>query len=99
MYMNSKNVFYVVVGSKGNVPINSGQFRWEASRVVTTKQITVGSELENVGIATVHAKYPAMAVLERRSESFLPMSYDHPKGAEELAAAGYFFNGTLSMTI
>ena len=81
------------------MPILSGTFRWEASKVVTNDQMTVASELEDVGIATVHAKYPAMAVLERRSESFLPMSYDHPKGAEELAAAGYFFNGNVPLPL
>lgn len=60
---------------------------------MTPAQITVGSELEGVGIATVHAKHPPMAVYDRRKESYLSISYDHPKGAEELATAGFFFEG------
>ena len=81
------------VGRKGNVPILSGDLRWEESKVISSRpQTAIGSELENVGIATIHAKYPSMAVYERRMESFLPMAYDHPKGAEELAIAGYFLN-------
>ena len=63
------------VGRKGNVPILSGDFRWEESKVVSSRpQTAVGSELENVGIATIHAKYPSMAVYEMRVESFLLMA-------------------------
>ena len=81
------------VDRKGNVPILSGDFRWEESKGISSRpQTAIGSELENVGIATVHAKDPSMAVYERRMESFLPMAYDHPKGAEELAIAGYFLS-------
>ena len=81
------------VDRKGNVPILSGDFRWEESKGIRSRpQTAIGSELENVGIATVHAKYPSMAVYERRMESFLPIAYDHSKGAEELAIAGYFLN-------
>mgnify|MGYP001803614204 CR=1 FL=1 len=81
------------VGRKGNVPILSGDFSWEESKGISSRpQTAIGSELENVGIATVHAKYPSMAVYKRRMESFLTMAYDHIKGAEELAIAGYFLN-------
>lgn len=81
------------LGARGNVPIIAGEFRWNQSTIVTGDRASSQSDLADIGIATTHVDCPPMAVYERRFESFLTLPYDYPKGAEELAVAGFYYLG------